>query len=330
MKWRLTMVVLLTGVLAAPAPAQQRDQADQRRREEVVRRLEAAVRELQQTLEQARREQTVEVRRRLEDVMQELRRAQAQLGGRRSIIYAGDSITVLDRARLVGGVRVITNTREPQMGVYLDYAADQGGARIESVVRDGPSDKAGLRGGDVITTANSRDLTGERRAATQLVEIKNAMEVGDTLRVEYRRGSETRTANIVLDRVSPSTIQVSPSTIQLGDLPQADLHRRLAERAAVSAARSVSLSWGLPAGWLDIELISLDEDLGRYFGTSEGLLVVRAPKDETLQLRSGDVILQVDGREPTDQSHLMRILRSYAPGETMTLSIMREDRKSVV
>lgn len=309
-------IALVASLMAVPAAAQERERSEQQRMEEARRRLEAAQRELQAALEQLSREQSREAQRRMEEVMTQLRRAQAEL---RDELHVG-RVEVTPR-----GVSVFTNTRSPQMGVYMDYSEGHRGARIGSVVRDGPADRAGLEAGDVITKANGQDLTSDRRAATRLVEIKDAMDVGDTLRVEFRRDSDTHTASIVLGRIE------SPYTIVGADVArqQADLARRLAERSVIPFD-GISLSWGSPAGWLDIELISLDEDLGRYFGTSDGLLVVRAPKDERLQLRSGDVMLQVDGREPADQSHLLRILRSYAPGETMTLTIMRDRRRQTI
>jgi hypothetical protein len=79
-------------------------------------------------------------------------------------------------------------------------------------------------------------------------------------------------------------------------------------------------------GWGDMEMVSLTTDLGRYFGTDKGLLVVRAPSDDNLKLRDGDVIQRIDGREPTSVSHAMRILASYQGGETLEMEIMR-DRK---
>lgn len=313
---RYLILPFLGLLLAAPLPAQQRERTEQQRMEEARRRLEAAQRELQAALEQLGREQSREAQRRMDEVMTQLRRAQAEL--REELRFGHVEVTP-------HGVSVFTNTRDPQMGVYMDYSEGHGGARIRSVVRDGPAHRAGLESGDVITKTNGQDLTSGRNAATRLVELKDAMEIGDTLRVEYRRDSDTHTANIVLGRIeSPYEIVVDADAARR----QAVVAQRLAER--LPSEPGISLSWRFPAGWLDIELISLDEDLGRYFGTSEGLLVVRAPRDETLQLRSGDVILQVDGREPTDQSHLLRILRSYAPGETMALTIMRDKRRQTV
>lgn len=71
----------------------------------------------------------------------------------------------------------------------------------------------------------------------------------------------------------------------------------------------------------DMELVTLTPQLGRYFGSDKGVLVVRAPAG--LKLEGGDVILSIDGRQPLSGSHATRILASYQPGEKLTMSVMR-------
>ena len=84
---------------------------------------------------------------------------------------------------------------------------------------------------------------------------------------------------------------------------------------------------GLFAG---MELVALTPELGRYFGTEEGLLVVRGPNDDTIPLEDGDVIQKIGGRTPRDPGHAMRIFRSYEPGEELTINIVRDKRKREV
>ena len=74
----------------------------------------------------------------------------------------------------------------------------------------------------------------------------------------------------------------------------------------------------------ELELVSLNEGLGKYFGTDEGLLVVKAPESDAFDLQDGVVIQSIDGREPKDVRHALRILGSYAPGDTLKLGILRE------
>jgi S1-C subfamily serine protease len=74
------------------------------------------------------------------------------------------------------------------------------------------------------------------------------------------------------------------------------------------------------------ELASLSERLGSYFGVKAGVLVVRAGVDSPFKLQDGDVILAVDGRDVSTAQQAGRILRSYQPGEKLTLKVQR-DRK---
>lgn len=306
MRRQAVVLVLLACAVVEPATAQRTERTEQQRAEEARRRLQEAHRALGEALAELQRAETEEVRRRLDEVMREVRRAQAEL---QSQLYS----TVIEA--LPGRISVIAAGGNPLMGVYLDYSTGTAGARIESVVPGGAAEKAGLRSGDVIIKANGEDLTAHRRPANRLVEIKNGMEAGDTLRVEYRRGSETRRANVVLERHEGVTVMPRPA-------PEVWLR--------APRAPDIAVSWFLPARWLNVELVQLDAELGRYFGTEEGLLVVRAPDDETLTLRNGDVILAVDGRKPADQSHLLRILRSYEAGETLRLEIMRDRRRQTL
>ena len=76
-----------------------------------------------------------------------------------------------------------------------------------------------------------------------------------------------------------------------------------------------------------MELATLSERLGGYFGAKEGVLVVRAGRNDVYKLQDGDVIVAIDGRAPTSASHATRILRSYQHGEKLQLKILR-DRKA--
>jgi hypothetical protein len=76
----------------------------------------------------------------------------------------------------------------------------------------------------------------------------------------------------------------------------------------------------------DMELATLTPQLGRYFGTDKGVLVVRAPAEGAMKLEDGDVILAIDGRVPTSGSHATRILGSYQPGEKVMLRIVRQHK----
>ena len=75
------------------------------------------------------------------------------------------------------------------------------------------------------------------------------------------------------------------------------------------------------------ELVPMTPKLGQYFGTETGLLVVRAPDDSRLKLEDGDVIVDIDGRTPSNASHALRILSSYQAGEKLKLNILRMKKR---
>jgi S1-C subfamily serine protease len=54
------------------------------------------------------------------------------------------------------------------------------------------------------------------------------------------------------------------------------------------------------------------------------VLVLKTSADGKLKLEEGDVLLAIDGREPSSASHALRILRSYQEGEKVKLRVQRQ------
>src|SRR2546425_641403 len=83
--------------------------------------------------------------------------------------------------------------------------------------------------------------------------------------------------------------------------------------------------------------LKVGDVITKFNGTSlagakaeDGILVVKAPSDWGLPVRSGDVILTVGGRKPSSPSHAMRIFHSYEPGETVSIELMRKQKRMTV
>lgn len=214
-----------------------------------------------------------------------------------------------------GRLGVLVNTE-------ADPQTDSLGAHIEAVTPGGPAAKAGLKAGDVITRFHGTALAGVRSdedggsgPGRKLVELARALSPGDTVQVEYRRGTDRRKTNLVAGDVS---------VISGMD------HFEMPRLSVLPGAPDEGFSFCFGESWCDMELVALNPDLGDYFGTKEGILVVKTPADSSLPLKSGDVILSIGGRKPTSASHAMRILRSYDANESVTLDIMRKQRRTSV
>jgi S1-C subfamily serine protease len=223
------------------------------------------------------------------------------------------------------GVFSFTTSRG-RIGVVVQTDAvaadDKVGARIEAVTPGGPADDAGLKAGDIITRFKGTALGGvageddESGPGMKLIELARALEPGDTVQVEYRRGTETKRATIVAEDLSNSW-----SMTPRGEFMGPDVR-------VFDGMRDFEFTMGLP--WGRLELVTLNPDLAEYFGTREGVLVVKAPADSSLTLKGGDVIVTIGGRKPTSPSHAMRILGSYEAGESVAIEIVRKQRRSTV
>src|SRR2546429_6022159 len=176
---------------------------------------------------------------------------------------------------------------------------DKVGAKIEGVSPGGPAEKAGLKVGDIITKFAGTSLGGikaededESGPGRKLVTLAHKLEPGDTVRIEYRRGSDTKQATLVAEDLDGAMRMEMPGPM-----------------VAMPHMPGMDFEWSFGEPWGDLELVSLNPDLGEYFGTKDGILVVKAPADSTLPLKGGDVILAIGGRPPTSPTPPHALLR---------------------
>ena len=205
-------------------------------------------------------------------------------------------------------------------------ATDSGpveGVPVAGVSPGGPADKAGLQTGDVLIAIGDATLTSESEAAASaaLVQFMEGVKPGDEVTIDYLRGGRAARATAVAGSLDPSVMRPGfpfrRSLEQLGDEIDSQLLQPLVRQ------------WrgGVFSG---MELVELTPDLGRYFNTEAGILVVRAPDGELIPLRDGDVIVKIGGRTVQSPAHTMRILRSYEPGEEIVFEIYRDGRRQTL
>ena len=270
---------------------------------------------------EARSEQRAEA---MEVQMREAEERMAEAAARIAELSSSRLPQVIREGRLQGSVH-------PVMGITI--GADDGDGPVEGVVVSGVTPgsaaaDAGLRAGDVITAVNDESLSADAAedANRKLLDFMDGIVEGDTLDVEYLRDGRAATVE-VMPRVMPLQTFAFRSGNKAFGLPGAPGAPGMPIAPGAAPFFSVFMGGG---SWGDMEMVSLTEDLGRYFGTDEGLLVVRAPEDDNLKLRDGDVIQSIDGREPSSVSHAMRILGSYQGGETLEIEIMRDRKRQTV
>lgn len=220
---------------------------------------------------------------------------------------------------------------KPRLGVTIESSAKPGpveGVTLLGVSPGSAASDAGLRSGDTLTAINSENLSAEscEEANMRLLTFMKVVEEGEVLTVEYLRDGKTGTVEIEPRIVPDSTfVWMSKDGPRDFSMPAMPMPPETVER--------FKMEFGFPwagTGLGDLELVELNAGLGHYFGTDTGLLVVAAPKSDAFELRDGDVIQTIDGREPKDVRHALRILSSYQPGEKLKLGIMRDKKKVTV
>lgn len=239
-----------------------------------------------------------------------------------------------------GPVRVFTFNRPRlgiQVGIKADAEKDKIGARVESVTEDGPADKAGLKEGDIITRFNGVALGGVKGEADEdesgpgrkLIALARTLDDGDTVEVEYRRGSDTKKAKIVaaeLGQFSMRGFRMDGPNGRMWRMPRLEVQPGFPEGMRMFEGGPGEIRiFGRMDGGLD--LTDLNADLGEYFGAKEGALVLRTPGDSANPLKAGDVILSIDGRATKNEAQARRILRSYGEGESAKLEVLRKQKK---
>jgi C-terminal processing protease CtpA/Prc len=191
--------------------------------------------------------------------------------------------------------------------------AKSGGVEVVSVSPGGAAAEAGLKAGDVLTDINGTALKrdGDASAREKLIIAMRKVKPGDTVAVGYRRDDKALKANLVaqpLRNMFFTRAIPAPGIPAMPPMPDFVFMR--GEGVFGSA-----------------ELVPMTPKLGQYFGTEAGLLVVRAPDDSRLKLEDGDVIVDIDGRTPSNASHALRILSSYQAGEKLKLNILRMKKR---
>lgn len=207
-------------------------------------------------------------------------------------------------------------SRRSIIGVQIDTAESGAGAKVRDVSPGGAAEAAGMRVGDVIVAVNGNEVKGGAREAVRML---REIEPDTIAKVRVMRAGKPKELSVTARRFDPRTFAFQSEPDMDFDF-DFDPSRGTADGTPWASVFSGGLS--------GMQITALTPQLARYFNTDQGLLVVRAPKNDVYKLQDGDVILNIDGRVPSNGSHVTRILRSYQPGEKLTMHIMR-DRKAL-
>ena len=247
--------------------------------------------------------------------------------------------------------------RKPVIGVLL-APDDAAGVRIAGVTPDSAAAEGGLKSGDrivsldgvAIKAASGTARVDEVRERLAALDAKTAVKLG------YERDGKTRVValtpkagdRLMLLPEGPSfdgdirvftgddgDIRVLAERVR-GDAGDARRHSEFAAAIAPDVRTEIVRlgkdckddDCGFPVlaeafRWNGLNLASVDAQLGRYFGTSEGVLVLSAGKDlEGLQ--PGDVIRRIGGKTVANPREAMDALRAQPADAKVAVEYLRD------
>ncbi|HMB42753.1 MAG TPA: PDZ domain-containing protein, partial [Luteimonas sp.] len=232
------------------------------------------------------------------------------------------------------------------IGVVLAPNQAASGVRIAAVTPDSPAMKGGLRTGDVLLSVDGKKISGSGAEGVDSARhLLGGLKKDQVVRLGYARAGKTGEATVKADHIRRMMMF---NRDESGDLPgmpgmpgdeDGDRHLRVfAPEIDAEIARGLpmrhcppgSRDCAMPAmfeafRWQGLNLASVDVQLGRYFGTDHGVLVLSSG-DDLKGLQSGDVIEHVAGAEVKTPRDVMRSLREKSAGSRLNLDLLR-DRK---
>jgi serine protease Do len=184
------------------------------------------------------------------------------------------------------------------------------GVIINSVKKNTPAEKSGLKRGDIILEVKSRNKTEVINSPTDLQDIISSLSPKEKVELKILRDKKEQTVTVIL-----------------GEMPQ-DLTKLEEETSKESKGSKEEKEFV----WLGYKFVNLDEQYVEKFRleSTEGVLVVDIDyKDknfENIGLRKYDVILSINQQKVPDVSTLKQVLKKVNLKEGVVFDIIRDGR----
>lgn len=249
--------------------------------------------------------------------------------------------------------RYLGDPDRAMLGVVL--SPSKHGVRLTGVTPGGPAEKAGLRHGDVIVAIDGKQVGGEEDAMDKLHDLK----IDQAVKLSVLRDDKQSEFTVKAERREPYNLAYAFGNADMPDvdvdLPDIniDLHgvlapdfnqrvqakvdramqrahvagidaERIAERASHQAERAMG-RLHISTPWWGLNLASLNADLGNYFGTDKGALVL-STDDSLKALKPGDVVQQVAGQNVERPEDALRLLRDQPSGSEVKIQVLRQHK----
>jgi len=275
---------------------------------------------------------------------------------RKNIAWLASGVLVLALAAPL--VARAADTGRAWMGVFLQEYNDslkeamgreQDGVLVSRVVPDGPAEQAGLQAGDLVVRVDGRAVT----SVDELTDLVNDARVGESLSLDYLRGSRWQSATVTLgerpdgdaprarsgdadddDDDTPMPLPpAAPATPRAPVAPRVivpDEKWMNDMRTQMRSPMMMQFQGNRPRLGVTVEDVS--GDMADALGVDRGVLVTSVMDDMPAKragIRTGDVITRIDGDAIGSTGELQRALRGSDDGRVTVELVRRGERRTV-
>lgn len=243
----------------------------------------------------------------------------------------------------------------PVIGVVLS-PDDVAGVRISGVTPNGGGAKAGLQAGDRIVTIKGKQVQGTNgdKRLREAQKLLSGLSTGSAVRIGYVRNGKPASVevtpqvdqtvyilqddgslmraegNVRMQRDDAGALHVTANSLEFAPAPGVPpkVRHEIIRIGPGTACKGKDCD--MPAlmsafRWNGLNLATIDKQLGRYFGTDRGVLVLSS--GDLAGLQAGDVIQRIDGKAVASPREAMAAMGDKPGGTKVSIDYLR-DRKA--
>ncbi|HEX5353703.1 MAG TPA: PDZ domain-containing protein [Rhodanobacteraceae bacterium] len=287
--------------------------------------------------------------------MADLQARMSQLAARMAAL----STKIGDEAS-ASALHYLSDNKRGMLGMAVGAGAK--GLHVYAVTPGGPAEHAGLKTGDTITSVDGNPVSSFNDSSE---DVLWSAEAGKPLRLDVNRGGKTLHFDLTPERLRPVDWQVTLRAAQraanqaFASVQSPEFRRQLRQgidaslasvrspefqkqiqqsiddamksakiaRAELAKAGRHGHAWAVfMSPWWGLNLAPLNPDLGHYFGTDRGVLVLSRSDRQFPELRPGDVITKVGGQSVQRPEDVQRALRNASGDKSVNVALRRHGK----
>src|SRR6184192_1279669 len=217
-----------------------------------------------------------------------------------------------DKGRVVRGyIGASVQTLTPELADAMKLKGQSTGALVGEVAPNSPSQKAGLKTGDVIAAVNGKKITDARELRLMI----GSMTPGSRAQLEVNREGQTKTFGVQLAEMPPGTTQEGgPEASPEETTQQPEKTTVFGGVAVADVTDDIRTALNLPKDVHGAVIAEIDAD---------------SPAGKA-GLREGDVIQEVNKQPVKSAKDLLDISKKLKPNEKILLRVYSQGRSGYV